>query len=158
MSCIHGETVSVARRAGGGITHAARRYDKAAAGPFSAVGGQHLQSGTYAFYLDFRLDLDAGAMACAHERIHHVGRMVAGRICTVAPLHHALHAERREEIQGLRGGEIIERRLEEIGIGADMGAELVPVLHVGEIAPSLSGNHDLPAGTRHFLEHGDTGG
>ena len=46
------------------------------------------------------------------------------------------------------------RRADEIGVGADVVREVAPLLDIGEVAAALAGDHHLPAGLGHLLQHG----
>jgi hypothetical protein len=48
--------------------------------------------------------------------------------------------------------------LQEVRLRVNVSAELVPGLHIGEIAPSLSGNHYLSTRSGHLLKYNDPSG
>ena len=61
-----------------------------------------------------------------------------------------------QEIDHLLRTQIIERRLQEVRLRMNMPAELIPCLQVGEVASSLSCDHDLASRALHLLQHQHT--
>ena len=74
--------------------------------------------------------------------------------CPITSLHDSLEPVCLKEVDHVFRGEIVERRLDKIGIGTDVLAELVPRLSIGEIAASFPREKDFPAGPGHLLEYG----
>ena len=69
--------------------------------------------------------------------------------------HDGLQTVALKEINRVLRSEVVERRIDEIRIGADVLRELVPVLQIGEVAPSLAREQDFPARPGHLLKYCD---
>ena len=153
MACRGCEEIAIAGGACARIGEASGGDDQALACPGFA-GGCSEDEGVCgdACHLRITLNFDTDSVASADERVDDIRRVIRGRIGPVSALDYGGHSGGLEPIYQLGGSEVEERRLQEIGVGADVLAELVPILHVGEVASALAGDHYLPPGAGHLLQ------
>ena len=123
--------------------------------PLAPVLQLHFVALAYAADLRLALYFHAHTVAGVHQRVHHVRSMVRCRVGAVSPLHHAAHTVSLEKAYQRLGVEVVERRLDKVRARAHVGIEVIPGLEVGEIAPALARDHNLPRRTRHLLQKGD---
>ena len=71
----------------------------------------------------------------------------------VAPFDNSLKTICLQEVDHILRGKIEECRFDEVRVGADVLAEFIPRLDIGEVTTPFSCEKNLTARTRHLLEN-----
>ena len=104
--------------------------------------------------LTVRHHLYSAQGAGPQKGIHHVSRHMGSRVRTVSAFHDASEAEFLQEVHHSLRGKIVPGGAYEVGVCPDMGAEISPVLDVGEVASALAGDHYFSACFGHLFQNG----